>query len=129
MGDLGNGIGADRGTRFHFGATIAPAGENGGDMRADGRGHVVMVVAGHDGARRTAMRHFNRAQQVARVGLAHAEAVAPAHGHEPFFQIKDLQYVARGGDGLVGADGHLPPCGPQVFQHADGAGKGAGQVG
>jgi len=89
MGDLGNGIGANRGTGFHFGAAIPPAGENRGHMRPDGRGHVVMVVTGHDRAARAALCHFNGAQQVARVGFAHAEAVAPTHGHEPFFQIKD----------------------------------------
>lgn len=129
MGDLGNGIGANRGPGFHFGAAISPAGENRGHMCPDGRGHVVMVVTGHDRAVRVALRHCNCAQQVARVGFAYAEAVAPTHGHEPFFQIKDTQYVARGGNGFVGADGHVPTCGAQVFQHAYRAGKGAGQVG
>lgn len=37
--------------------------------------------------------------------------------------------MARGGNGFVGADGHVPPCGPQVFQHAHRAGEGTGQVG
>lgn len=129
MRDFGNGIGANRGTRFHFRPSVPPAGENGGHMRADCGGHVVMMVACHDRAARVTPGQCNGVQQVARIRLAGVEAVPATHGHKPFFQIKNAQDVARGGNGFVGAYGHAPSIRPQARQHGFRTGKGAGQVG
>lgn len=98
-------------------------------MRADGAGHVVMVVAGHDGAGRGAARLFNGAQQVARVGLAHAKAVTSAYTDEPFFQVHDLEDMPRRRNRLVGAHRHVPARLAQRRQCCDRAGKGAGAIG